>query len=179
MPYVATVSGASGFSGTVDMSVTGLPGGATASFAPGQVVGSGSTTLTVATSSSTPAGTYQLTIRGTSGTLTRTTGVTLVVNADFSLLVTPSSRTISRGGKTTYNVAATTGGGVSGGIKFSVSGLPKTATGKFNPASLSGSGTSVLTVSTGKNVARGSYPLTITGTSAGAVRTTSATLVIQ
>jgi hypothetical protein len=121
----------------------------------------------------------QLTITGTSGTLARTANVTLVVNANFSLSVTPVSQTIGRGGRARFNVAVATGGGASGLINFSVSGLPKSATGRFNPASLSGAGTSVLTVTTNKKVAPGSYTLTITGNSGGVVRTTSATLIIQ
>src|SRR3712207_8151578 len=42
-----------------------------------------SSTLTVTTSRSTQPGTYTLTITGTSGGITRSTNVTLVVNADF------------------------------------------------------------------------------------------------
>ena len=65
--YTATVTPLSGFTGTVAFSVTGLPSGATASFSPESVATSGSTTLTVATTTATPPGTYALGIRGTSG----------------------------------------------------------------------------------------------------------------
>ena len=177
--YTATITGANQFTGTVAMIVTGLPAGASAAFVPDTVTGSGSTTLTVATSSSTPVGNYQLTIRGTSGTLTRTTTVTLVVNADFSLSSSPPSRTIRRGDKTTYTVGATPGLGFSGSIKLTVSGLPRSVTGKFSPSSISGSGSSVLTIDTNKNAPIGSYTVTVTGTAGSVVRTTNVTLVIQ
>jgi hypothetical protein len=163
----------------VAMSVSGLPAGATASFAPDHVVGTGSTTLTVATSSSTPAGSYQLTISGTSGTLTRTTTVTLVVSAGFSMSVTPSTSTVSRGNRTTYTVGVTAGDGFSGSIKLAVTGLPKSVTGKFSPSSLAGSGSSVLTISTNRNAAPGSYTLSVSGTSGSVMRTANVTLVIQ
>ena len=175
--YSATIAGINQFSGTVAMTISGLPTGATASFTPDQVLTGGSTTLTVSTSSSTPAGTYQLTIRGTSGPLMRTATVTLVVSGNFSLAVTPSSRTIAPAARTTYTVAATPG--FSGTIALAISGLPKFASASFNPSTISGSGTSTLTINTNKNVARGTYTLTITGSSGGIVATTNLTLVIQ
>ncbi|MCC6391457.1 MAG: hypothetical protein IT167_12720 [Bryobacterales bacterium] len=49
--------GASGcFNGAVSFSVTGLPGGATPSFNPPSVIGSGTTTLTVSTAAAMLAG---------------------------------------------------------------------------------------------------------------------------
>ena len=65
----------------MNLSVSGLPTGATASFNPASVTTSGSSTLTVSTATTTPAGTYTLTITGTSGSLSHTATVTLVVNA--------------------------------------------------------------------------------------------------
>jgi beta-glucanase (GH16 family) len=81
--YTATVAPKNGFTGSVGLSVSGLPSGASGSFSPTSISGgSGSSTLTVTTSSSsTPAGTYTLTITGTSGSLSHTATVTLVVNA--------------------------------------------------------------------------------------------------
>jgi len=175
--YTATITGANQFTGSVAMSVSGLPTGATASFAPDTLTGGGSTTLTVATSSSTPAGNYQLTIRGTSGTLTRTTTVTLVVSGDFSLSISPTSRTFGPGTRTTYTVMSASG--LSGTIALAISGLPKFASASFNPSTISGSGTSTLTINTNKNVVRGTYTLTISGTFGGVVRTTNLTLFIE
>jgi regulation of enolase protein 1 (concanavalin A-like superfamily) len=80
--YTANVGSLNGFSGTVSLSVSGLPTGATGSFSPTSISGgSGSSTLSVATASTTPAGTYTLTITGTSGSLSHAATVTLVINA--------------------------------------------------------------------------------------------------
>lgn len=79
--YTATVSAINGFSGTVTWSVSGLPSGASGNFNPTTINGSGSSTLTVTTSGSTPAGTYPLTITGTSGSLQHSANVTLIVNS--------------------------------------------------------------------------------------------------
>jgi PKD repeat protein len=177
--FTATVTPASGFTGTVDFSVAGLPAGATATFSPTSVSGSGSSSVLVSTSAATPSGTYTLTLRGTSGPLTRTADVTLVVNGDFSIAVSPTSRTISRGGSTTYSVAITAGAGFSGGINLMVDGVPSRATGTFNPASLAGSGTSVLTVSTQRNVQKGTRTLVITASGGGRTHSANVTLVIR
>jgi hypothetical protein len=78
--YTTTIVSVGGFNGIVTLSASGLPTGATASFSPATVTGSGSTTLTVTTRSTTPAGTSTVTITGTSGSLVRTANVTLVVS---------------------------------------------------------------------------------------------------
>ncbi|MGB2713186.1 MAG: galactose oxidase-like domain-containing protein [Vicinamibacterales bacterium] len=177
--YTATVTPASGFTGAVDFSVTGLPSGATATFTPPSVSGSGSSSLVVSTSGLTPSGTYPLTVRGTSGPVTRTANVTLVVNGDFAIAASPTSRTISRGSSTTYSVTVTAGQGFSGPVGLTVSGLPSRATGTFNPASLTGSGTSVLTVTTARNVQKGTRTVTITGSGGGRTHSVNVTLIIR
>ena len=79
--YTVTVTPSGGFAGPVVLSVTGLPAGASASFSPDSLSGSGasSSRLTVTTGSTTPTGSYRLTITGTSGGLQRTTTVTVNV----------------------------------------------------------------------------------------------------
>ncbi|MFD0593266.1 M4 family metallopeptidase [Catellatospora coxensis] len=66
---------------TVSLSASGLPSGATASFSPTSITSAGgSSTLTIATSSSTPSGTYAVTVTGTGASSTRTTTYSLTVN---------------------------------------------------------------------------------------------------
>ena len=83
--YTATVTGTSGFTDSVALNVSGLPAGVTASFSPASVVGSGSSTLSVVTSVTTAAGTYPLTITGTTGAITGTATVNLVVTSAAGL----------------------------------------------------------------------------------------------
>jgi hypothetical protein len=78
-PYTATIAALNQFTGTVTFSVSGLPTGATASFSPGSVTGSGSTTMTVSTANSTPVGVYTLSVMATSGALSHTKTTTLIV----------------------------------------------------------------------------------------------------
>jgi len=75
-----------GFTGTVNLSVNGLPSGAAGTFNPTSISGgSGSSTLSVTTASTTPTGTFTLTITGTTGSLSHATTVTLVVNPSTGL----------------------------------------------------------------------------------------------
>ncbi|MGH3738208.1 MAG: choice-of-anchor B family protein [Micromonosporaceae bacterium] len=70
----------SGSAQTVNLTASGLPSGATASFNPSSVTSGGSSTLTIATGASTPAGTYQVTITGAAASGNKTATYTLTVN---------------------------------------------------------------------------------------------------
>lgn len=179
--YTVNVSPINGFTGTVSLSATGLPAGTTASFNPAAISSSGSSTLTVSTSCSTPAGSYSLTITGTSGSLSHSAGVTLVVNPaanDFTIAASPSSSTVTAGGGTSYTVSVGAVGCFLGTVNLSVSGVPSGATGALNPTSVSGSGSSTLTVATG-TAAAGTYTLTITGASGSLNHATSVSLTVN
>ena len=63
--YGIKISPISGFNDTVNLSVSGLPAGATASFNPASVSAAGSSTMTINTSLTTPLGNYSLAITGT------------------------------------------------------------------------------------------------------------------
>jgi hypothetical protein len=172
--YPITVTGIDGFGGTVAFSASGLPAGATASFAPSTVTGSGATTLTITTTGTTPTGSYPLLLTGTSGSLTHSGAVTLNVGpagmdfTDFAGAVQPSYRTITPGASTTYDISSSSINGFNGSVNLSVGGLPAGATASFSPSAITGgSGASVLTVTTLSGSATGSYPLMLAGTGGG------------
>jgi hypothetical protein len=175
--YSVAVTPTNGFTGQVSLSVSGLPSGATASFSPNPATSS--STLSVTTAGTTPVGTYPLTITGTSGGVTQTTSVSLVVNTagDFTLTASPTSQTVSSGRSTSYSVAITPGSGFNGQVSLSVSGLPKGATGSFAPNPTGTSST--LTVSTAGNTRTGSYSLSITGVSGTLTHSTAVTLAVK
>jgi hypothetical protein len=76
---IATTAGA-GFSGNIALSVSSaLPPGTVASWSPASVVAGDSAVLTLGTSSSTPVGSYELTVSGTDGGKTQSTGIVLVI----------------------------------------------------------------------------------------------------
>ena len=81
--YTGTVMSLNGFESPVSLSLSGLPNGATYTFDPNAVTppGDGSTqsTLTISTESTVIPDTYTLTITGSSGEITHSTSVTLIV----------------------------------------------------------------------------------------------------
>ena len=181
--YTATVTPSNGFTGVVNFSVSGLPTGASASFNPTSVTGSGSSSLSVSTSTTTPNGTYTLTITGTSGTLVHSTTVTLVVTGgvtpNFTISVSPASLTVARGRSGSYTVTIGAVNGFTGTVSLSVTGLGSRVTGTFSPTSVTGSGTSTLTVTVNRRATTGTRTLTITGVSGSLSHSTTASLVIQ
>ena len=166
--YAVKVSDLNGFAGTVSFHVGGLFSGATASFSPVSVIGAGSSTLSVRLSTSTPLGTYRLTVTATSGSLSHAATVSLSVQT-FSLTVSPSLQSVARGSKTSYRL--TTQASFSSAVTFTVSGLPAYATAAFSPTSLAGSGHSTLTISTKSTTPVGTFTLTISAYGGGLTRT--------
>lgn len=184
--YNVQVVPSGGFAGTTTLSLTGLPNGATDSFSPTQITGSGSSTLTIDTAQLPPPNypaTYPLTVGGTSGSLSRTSPITLVVNSpgDFSLSASPATLTVTRGGSSAKSTITLAGsGGFVGTTNFTVSGLPgPNVTATFNPTSVVGSGVTTLSVQATAVAQKGTYKLTITGTSGTISHTTTVTVTVQ
>ncbi|MGA1999909.1 MAG: Ig-like domain-containing protein [Terriglobales bacterium] len=175
--YGVTITPNNGFTGQVTLSVTGLPTGASGSFAPNPATST--STLSVTTGSNTPPGTYTLTITGISGSLTHTAAVTLVVSAspDFTMSASPSSQTVIQGGPTSYGITVTPTNGFTGQVTLSVSGLPTGTNGSFSPNPTTGSST--LSVTTGASTPVGSYTLTVTGVSGTLTHTATVTLIVS
>jgi len=182
--YTVTATPLNNFSGTVNLTVSGCPSNATCTLNPTSLTlpPTGNSTVTVQTTSTTPTGTYTLTITGTSGSLTHSTTVQLIVTApDFSISASPSSRSVKRGGSTTYTPTVTALNGFAGTVNLSVSGCPSLATCTFNPTSVSlppSPTNSTLTVSTAKKTPTGTFTLTITGTSGPLQHSTSVSLTV-
>jgi len=80
--YTENITATGGFTGSVTLSISGLPAGANGTFNPDPATGA-SSALTVTTSSATPAGSYVFTVTGTSTSpaLTHTSTATLVVQS--------------------------------------------------------------------------------------------------
>ena len=158
-----TVADVGGFSGTVALTVTGLPNGVTASFAAGSTPGTQVLSLMASASAQVTSSPVIVTITGTSGTATAMTSISLSVTSQPAF-------TAGSGGTTSISVApgATTGNtgtisvvgvnGFSGTINLScaittsmtnVSDMPSCS---LNPSNVVISGTtaqtSILTVST-------------------------------
>ncbi|HZC71151.1 MAG TPA: hypothetical protein VE442_10690 [Jatrophihabitans sp.] len=163
--YTVTVTSINGFTGSVALAVTkGLPGGATATFAPSSVgLTSGSkqtSTLQVATTSSTPLSTSTLTITGTSGKISESITAGLTVNAPLSgsitVNATPASVTIGAGSTAVYTITLTRAN-LPGPVTFGlIGGLPSGATATYSPNPTTGN-SSTLQIATTPTTSDGTY----------------------
>jgi subtilisin-like proprotein convertase family protein len=110
-------------------------------------------------------------------------GTQAAPSPDFTLAASPSSRTVTQGGSTSWTATVTSVNGFSAATSLSVSGLPSGATGSFSPASVTppagGSASSTLTVTTAASTPAGTWPLTITATGGALSHSTGVTLVVQ
>jgi len=162
-----SVTDEGGFSGSVALSVSGLPTGVTASFGTNPTSGTSILTLTASCSASpTPA---TVTISGISGNFAASTSIALteVVPAAssncISITSSPTILTVAQGADVmdTITVGETIGPIV--GLTLTASGLPSGVIATFgtNPAS----GTSTLTLTASPTAATGTFTVTVTGTS--------------
>jgi hypothetical protein len=169
---------------SVGFSVTGLPSGATPSFDPSTIVGTGTTTLKITTDGTTAPGVYPINVLGNNGTFTFTLPLTLTVNSsssDYSVIAMPSPLTKVAGDPAAFTLTFATSTGYLGNVNLSVaSGLPTGATATFSqPTVGSGSSTSILTIQTLGSTNPGAYPITISATDGSVTHTAPALLIIN
>jgi hypothetical protein len=181
--FTATTTGINGFGGNVNLTVSGLPPGATPSFSVNPIAGAGMSTLLIATTTSTAPGDYDITVTGTSGSLSHSRTVTLTVSPpattpNFTLTVTPSTQLATPGHSTIFPVSTTPVDGFTGSIGLTLAGLPAGVTAGFDAPSVDAGSGATLVVSVDPTAATGSYPLTITGISGGLSHSQTATLSV-
>jgi len=102
--------------------------------------------------------------------------------ADFSIVVSPPAQMVTPGQSTTFTVTVTPITGFTGAVSLSVgseAGLPSGITsGGFSPASITGSGSSTLTMNTTTSAVPYALSLTITGISGTLTHTASTTILV-
>jgi fibronectin type 3 domain-containing protein len=113
-----------------------------------------------------------------------TRGITVrPATPDFDIAMSPPGQEVSPGESTTFTVTVTPVAGFSGPVTLSVAsenGFPTgVSSGGFSPASISGSGSSILTMNTTTATIPWALSLTITGTSGTLSHTTSTTLLVN
>ncbi len=175
-----TVTDLGGFSGTVTLSASGVPAGVTASFSQTSLTGSGSSMLTLTTSTATPLGNYPITVLGSTSSLVFPVAVTLTVSApDFALSASPSAVTVTDGSSANSTITIAALNGFSGVVNLTASGLPSGVTATFSSNSVNGSGSPALTLAAAANATPGSYPITVQGASGTLIHTTPITLTVM
>ena len=132
---------------------------------------------------------------GTSGSYSAVTGYDLVTGwgspntgllaalsgpavPGFNLSASPSSVSIQQGNAGSTTITSTAVGGFNGAVALTASGQPSGVTVSFNPASITGNGTSTMNITVASTATAGTYPITVTGTSGGTVETTTVQLTV-
>jgi len=101
--YAILVEGGGGFTGNVNLSVSGIPAGITATICPSAVSPGGEGALTVTTSATPPLGSWPLTVTGVSGSLTHTAQVYATIGGPVpATIIGPVPGAILNGGETVF-----------------------------------------------------------------------------
>ncbi|MGA2740422.1 MAG: S53 family serine peptidase [Bryobacteraceae bacterium] len=177
----STVTG--GFDSAVTLSASGQPTGVTIGFNPTSITGNGTSQMTMTVAASTVAGTYSITVKGTAGSTTATTTVSLTVtgvNPNFTISASPTTITVARGSSGSTTITTAISGGFDAAIALST-GIAGTAEGiSFSPSSIAapGAGHSTMTVKISKTATLGDHTVTVTGTGGGVTHSTTVTVDI-
>ena len=170
----ATLTRAGGFTGSVNLTVTGQPAGVTATISGVHTVNAVTeATVTLLVDAATPLAVYPLVFHATGSGVSEAT-------ASFSLTVTPlpaayalivnNNPTIVQGASGPANIVLVRQN-FTGDVTLALEGAPAGITGVFAPNPVSGTA-SVLTISVAGTVAPNTYNMTVRGTSSLIDRTT-------
>jgi endoglucanase len=168
----------SNFTGSVALTVSGLPAGVTAStVAPGT---GNSGTVTFTASSTATLGTAPVTVTASSGAVSRTATVSLTVTgtvpSDFTL-ATPAAVSVARGASGATSVTINRSN-FTGAVSFAASGLPSGVTVAFNPATATTGNSVTATFTASSTATLGAANVTLTATSGSITRTTTVSLTV-
>jgi len=175
-----------GFNAPVTLSVSGLPLGLMATFAPATLgaPGSGASVLRLTATSNVKAGVYAATISA-SGASTKQTvslSVTVIPVPAFTLSPSVTSLTVAPALSGSLSIRTVPNSTFNSAITLSVTGLPAGVTAQFLPSSLiasPGARDTPLTFSVTWNVVRKAYPLTLVATGGGITQKQSLTLNVS
>ena len=167
-----------GFKGNIKLSAAGIPEGVKATFNPKYT--STTSTLTLTSTSKTPAGVSTVQILGSSGTLTSSTMVSLTVNApSFGVAASPNELTINQNSSGTSTITIYPVDGFSGDVTLVASNatnLPRGVSATFSPNPATS--TSTLTLTASPKAPPGSVTITIRGTSGTLKSSTTLALTV-
>jgi outer membrane protein assembly factor BamB len=177
---------AGGFTGSVQVTVTGLPAGVTATPATFTLAAGGAAQQVSLTASSTAAaGSATIVFSGTSGSVTHTVSLALTVNGassptpDFSFQVSPTSATLTAGGAAqSATLTALAANGFTGAVQVSIGGLPANVTATPSTLTLSPGVGQAVSLAAAGSASAGTATIVFTGTSGALTHTASLGLTV-
>jgi len=94
----------------------------------------------------------------------------------YSVSASPGSISIAQRSSGQVTISTTTTGGFDSAISLSASGQPSGVTIGFSPTSITGAGSSTMTITVARNASTGSHTITVTATSGSTEHSTTVTL---
>jgi hypothetical protein len=169
------------FTGAVSLSASGLPTGVTVAFNPSTATTGNSVTATFTASGTATLGAANVMFTATSGSLSRTAGLTLTVNdvstPNYTVAASPGTLSVARGGNAPSTLGITRTN-FTGAVTMSAAGLPAGVTVAFNPSAATTGNSVTATFSASSTATLGAATVTITATSGALSRTTTLTLTV-
>ena len=175
-------SSLNGFSGTISISISGLPSGVTASPATFSVSTTASQAVTFTASSGAPAkNAAPITLQAVSGSITHAANISITVLGppSFTLSLSPSSLVLDLSTSNTVQVTANGVSDFTGLVTVNISGLPSGVTASQTTFSLPANTTTTITLTAGSTVAAGSSTIQFNGSSGSLAASTSLALTIS
>jgi len=96
----------------------------------------------------------------------------------FGLTASPTTVSVLQGGAGTSTITSTVLNGFGGSISLSAVGQPAGVTVTFGPTSITGAGTSTMTIAVGASTAIGTYNIKVTGTSGSITEIVTVSLMV-
>jgi subtilase family serine protease len=103
---------------------------------------------------------------------------TTTTQPGFSLSASPGSVSIKQGSSGSSTITSNVTGGFDSAVSLSASGQPSGVTVSFSPTSITGAGTSSMSITVASTAAAGTYAITVTGASGSTSHTTSVSLTV-
>ncbi|WP_117237724.1 COG1470 family protein [Thermus sediminis] len=179
-----TLAPKGGFTGTVSLSLVGAPSGITLSPTSVNVTGSSPViqTLTLTVGSGVAPGTYNLQVRASLGSLSKTANLVLNVttptNPDFTMVLESNHLTVTPGGTAQVRLAVTGNGGTLS-LRLVDSNNAPFASVSLSPSTAPIPSAPMLEFSASPSLAPGTYPLKVQGTSNGVTKEAPLTLEVR
>ncbi len=96
----------------------------------------------------------------------------------YSLSASPGSVSVVQGGSGSSTITSTVFDGFDSAVTLSASGQPGGVTIGFSPTSITGTGSSTMSITVASSVATGNYTITVSGVSGGTTETTTVSLTV-
>ena len=173
------------YPGPLTLSASGVPAGVQVSFSPSTVSRfSPDSVVTITAADDAEIGTFDIVLRARHlpdmlATKTITLKVSPKAHPDFTIDISPTSASVSRGDAATYSITINPSEGFDQPVSLSISGLPAGTTYEFTPSSGTPPFTSTLRIETSASTPLGSHTITVTASGGGKTHSKSIDLTVE